>query len=154
MTVVRAYKTMYCWSVQTQSGSNNGMLYLYCTEKHGTPSKQNKISGSYWSIVSFFLAFLTTQMMKYNGDLWIGMNDVNWEMHFVWTDGKGILYTNWAKGHPTSVPDRRYSFGMTDEVFSNSISKSVSICTFNLTMWRSCACRLVAKISEISTNYT
>lgn len=66
-------------------------------------------------------------MMKYNEDLWIGMNDVNWEMHFVWTDGKGVMYTNWAKGHPTSMPDGRYSFGMMDEVISNSISKSVSI---------------------------
>ncbi|XP_035511844.1 macrophage mannose receptor 1 [Morone saxatilis] len=55
-------------------------------------------------------AFLTTQMMRYNGDLWIGMNDVNWEMHFVWTDGRAISYTNWAKGHPSSVHDDRYMF--------------------------------------------
>ncbi|XP_040922110.1 macrophage mannose receptor 1 [Toxotes jaculatrix] len=60
-------------------------------------------------------AFLTAQMLKYNGDLWIGMNDVNWEMHFVWTDGKGISYTNWAKGHPTTVPEGRYTF--LDEMF-------------------------------------
>ncbi|KAF0027993.1 hypothetical protein F2P81_019080 [Scophthalmus maximus] len=60
-------------------------------------------------------AFLTTQMLRYNADFWIGMNDVNWEMHFVWTDGKGLSYTNWAKGHPTSVPDGRYSF--MDEMF-------------------------------------
>lgn len=55
-------------------------------------------------------AFLTTMMQKYNEDLWIGMNDVNWEMHFVWTDGKGVSFTNWAKGHPTSLPDGRYIF--------------------------------------------
>ncbi|XP_062297513.1 macrophage mannose receptor 1 [Scomber scombrus] len=60
-------------------------------------------------------AFLITQMLNYNEDLWIGMNDINWEMHFVWTDGRGIGYTNWAKGHPTSVPDGRHSF--TEEVF-------------------------------------
>uniref|UniRef100_A0A3P9KK49 Macrophage mannose receptor 1 n=1 Tax=Oryzias latipes TaxID=8090 RepID=A0A3P9KK49_ORYLA len=59
-------------------------------------------------------AFLTTQMFHYNEDFWIGMNDVNWEMHFVWTDGKGISYTNWAKGHPVSSPDGRY---MMDEAF-------------------------------------
>ncbi|XP_037550261.1 macrophage mannose receptor 1 [Nematolebias whitei] len=57
-------------------------------------------------------AFLTTQMLYYSDDLWIGMNDVNWEMHFVWTDGKGISYTNWAKGHPSA--DGRY---FNDEVF-------------------------------------
>uniref|UniRef100_A0AAQ4QFA2 Mannose receptor C-type 1 n=1 Tax=Gasterosteus aculeatus aculeatus TaxID=481459 RepID=A0AAQ4QFA2_GASAC len=48
-------------------------------------------------------AFLTTQMLGYNGNLWIGMNDINWEKHFVWTDGKAISYTNWAKGQPTNV---------------------------------------------------
>lgn len=55
------------------------------------------------------LAFLTAQMVKYNEDLWIGMNDINWEMHFVWTDGKGISYTNWEKGQPSSGPSRRFS---------------------------------------------
>uniref|UniRef100_A0AAQ5WYU4 Macrophage mannose receptor 1 n=1 Tax=Amphiprion ocellaris TaxID=80972 RepID=A0AAQ5WYU4_AMPOC len=54
-------------------------------------------------------AFLTTQMLNYKEDLWIGMNDINWEMHFVWTDGKGISFTNWAKGHPTSSPDGHYA---------------------------------------------
>lgn len=44
------------------------------------------------------------------------MNDVNWEMHFVWTDGKGVSFTNWAKGHPTSNPDGRYSF-MSEVIF-------------------------------------
>uniref|UniRef100_A0A665X210 Macrophage mannose receptor 1 n=1 Tax=Echeneis naucrates TaxID=173247 RepID=A0A665X210_ECHNA len=60
-------------------------------------------------------AFLTTQTLNYNGDIWIGMNDVNWEMHFVWTDGKGISFTNWAKGHPTSVPEGRFS--LSDEMY-------------------------------------
>ncbi|TNN57915.1 Macrophage mannose receptor 1 [Liparis tanakae] len=60
-------------------------------------------------------AFLTIQMLNYNEDYWIGMNDVNWEMHFVWTDGKAISYTNWAKGHPKSEPDGRFTFN--DELF-------------------------------------
>ncbi|KAL1006843.1 hypothetical protein UPYG_G00077910 [Umbra pygmaea] len=60
-------------------------------------------------------AFLTTQMQGNPHDMWIGLNDVNWEMRFLWTDGKGVSYTNWAKGHPMSVPDGRYSF--MDEVF-------------------------------------
>ncbi|KAM3593597.1 uncharacterized protein V6R79_016732 [Siganus canaliculatus] len=59
--------------------------------------------------------FLTTQLNGYGEDLWIGMNDINWEMHFVWTDGKGIQYTNWAKGHPSSNHDQRYSFS--EEVY-------------------------------------
>lgn len=70
-------------------------------------------------------AFLTTQILHHNENFWIGMNDVNWEMHFVWTDGRGISYTNWAKGHPTSAPDHRF---MIDEVFDcvmmvSSVSK-------------------------------
>ncbi|XP_054607456.2 macrophage mannose receptor 1 [Nothobranchius furzeri] len=49
-------------------------------------------------------AFLTTQLLHHNDDVWIGMNDMNREMHFVWTNGKAITFTNWAKGHPTSMP--------------------------------------------------
>lgn len=72
------------------------------------------------AVVLFFcsLAFLTTQMLKYKESLWIGMNDVNWEMRFVWTDGKGIGFTNWAKGHPVSVPRGRNTYN--DEVTSRS----------------------------------
>ncbi|XP_070961448.1 macrophage mannose receptor 1-like isoform X1 [Oncorhynchus clarkii lewisi] len=60
-------------------------------------------------------AFLTTQMLGNPQDIWIGLNDINWEMRFLWTEGRGVSYTNWAKGHPTSVPDGRYSF--MEEVF-------------------------------------
>uniref|UniRef100_A0A672FZD2 Mannose receptor C-type 1 n=1 Tax=Salarias fasciatus TaxID=181472 RepID=A0A672FZD2_SALFA len=84
-------------------------------------------------------AFLTTQMLHHNQDLWIGMNDVNWEMHFVWTDGRAIKYTNWAKGHPTSALNGRYSM---EEAFDcvmmvGSISKitgqwKVEDCNANL----------------------
>ncbi|CAL8313738.1 unnamed protein product [Merluccius merluccius] len=55
-------------------------------------------------------AFLTMQMQQYPQDMWIGMNDVNWEMRFLWTDGKGVTFTNWAKGHPASSPGGRFSF--------------------------------------------
>lgn len=57
--------------------------------------------------------------MNYNEDLWIGMNDVNSEMHFLWTDGKRISYTNWAKGQPLK------SYEYMDEVISASISKAL-----------------------------
>ncbi|XP_066514867.1 macrophage mannose receptor 1 isoform X2 [Hoplias malabaricus] len=56
-------------------------------------------------------AFLTTMMLSASDDMWIGLNDVNWEMRFLWTDGKGVVFTNWAKGHPVSVPDGRRAFG-------------------------------------------
>ncbi|CAM4532936.1 unnamed protein product [Leuciscus chuanchicus] len=50
-------------------------------------------------------AFLTTLMLPSNDDIWIGLNDVNWENRFLWTDGNGVSYTNWAKGQPSSLPD-------------------------------------------------
>uniref|UniRef100_A0A8C2BDR3 Mannose receptor, C type 1a n=1 Tax=Cyprinus carpio TaxID=7962 RepID=A0A8C2BDR3_CYPCA len=50
-------------------------------------------------------AFLTTLMLGADDDVWIGFNDVNWEMRFLWTDGKGVTYINWAKGHPSLHPD-------------------------------------------------
>ncbi|XP_062849166.1 macrophage mannose receptor 1 [Trichomycterus rosablanca] len=56
-------------------------------------------------------AFLTTKMLNSPTDMWIGLNDVNWEMNFLWTDGKSVRFTNWAKGHPVSVPDGRRSYG-------------------------------------------
>lgn len=60
-----------------------------------------------------FAAFLTTIMLGSDDDVWIGFNDVNREMSFLWTDGKGVSYINWAKGHPSLHPDgpsRMYGF--------------------------------------------
>uniref|UniRef100_A0AAY4AAK8 Macrophage mannose receptor 1 n=1 Tax=Denticeps clupeoides TaxID=299321 RepID=A0AAY4AAK8_9TELE len=56
-------------------------------------------------------AFLTTQMLNAAGNMWIGLNDVNWEMRFLWTDGKGFYYANWAKGQPVSIPGGVHIFG-------------------------------------------
>ncbi|XP_061094630.1 macrophage mannose receptor 1-like isoform X1 [Conger conger] len=54
--------------------------------------------------------FLTTRLFGLNMDMWTGLNDVNSEMRFLWTDGKGVYFTNWAKGHPVTVPEGRYRF--------------------------------------------
>ncbi|XP_063063355.1 macrophage mannose receptor 1 isoform X2 [Engraulis encrasicolus] len=53
-------------------------------------------------------AFLTTRMLVADSDMWMGLNDVNWEMRFLWTDGKAVTFTNWAKGHPVSHPGGSY----------------------------------------------
>ncbi|XP_073715683.1 macrophage mannose receptor 1 [Misgurnus anguillicaudatus] len=47
-------------------------------------------------------SFLTTLMLRSTDDVWIGLNDINLEMRFLWTDGKGVKYTNWLKGYPMS----------------------------------------------------
>lgn len=57
-------------------------------------------------------------MLNARDDMWIGLNDVNWEMRFLWTDGKGVRYTNWAKGYPVSFPDGRRAYGSDASAFS------------------------------------
>ncbi|KAJ6666774.1 hypothetical protein lerEdw1_020498 [Lerista edwardsae] len=45
-------------------------------------------------------AFLTTLLGSVSADAWIGLNDINWNRRFLWTDGSGVYYTNWATGSP------------------------------------------------------
>ncbi|MGH0174663.1 UNVERIFIED_CONTAM: hypothetical protein FKN15_068385 [Acipenser sinensis] len=56
-------------------------------------------------------AFLTSQLLDLPVDVWIGLNDINAEMRFLWTDGMGVYYTNWAKGYPVSMPQGRFIYG-------------------------------------------
>ncbi|ROL48296.1 Macrophage mannose receptor 1 [Anabarilius grahami] len=72
-------------------------------------------------------AFLTTLMLGSDDDVWIGFNDVNREMRFLWSDGKGVSYTNWAKGQPSSLPDgssRMYGY------FDSEAVKLSEFCSF------------------------
>ncbi|XP_039187522.1 macrophage mannose receptor 1-like [Crotalus tigris] len=45
-------------------------------------------------------AFLTVHLKSASGDTWIGLTDKNSEGRFLWTDGSGVYFTNWAKGSP------------------------------------------------------
>ncbi|XP_011362718.1 macrophage mannose receptor 1 [Pteropus vampyrus] len=45
-------------------------------------------------------AFLTYHMKDSTFNAWIGLNDVNSEHTFLWTDGRGVHFTNWGKGYP------------------------------------------------------
>uniref|UniRef100_A0A8D1DZY9 Macrophage mannose receptor 1 n=1 Tax=Sus scrofa TaxID=9823 RepID=A0A8D1DZY9_PIG len=45
-------------------------------------------------------AFLTYHMKDSTFNAWTGLNDVNSEHTFLWTDGRGVHYTNWGKGYP------------------------------------------------------
>ncbi|XP_028934045.1 macrophage mannose receptor 1 [Ornithorhynchus anatinus] len=45
-------------------------------------------------------AFLTYHLKDSVGDFWIGLNDINSEHVFLWTEGRGVKYTNWKKGFP------------------------------------------------------
>ncbi|KFO04791.1 Macrophage mannose receptor 1, partial [Balearica regulorum gibbericeps] len=48
-------------------------------------------------------AFLTYHLKDVSNDPWIGLNDINSELNFVWTDGSAVSYTNWAPDSPKLV---------------------------------------------------
>ncbi|RMC04928.1 hypothetical protein DUI87_18104 [Hirundo rustica rustica] len=45
-------------------------------------------------------AFLFYHLKYATTNVWIGMNDINRESTFLWTDGSTISYTNWVNGAP------------------------------------------------------
>lgn len=57
---------------------------------------------------------------------WTGLNDVNSEHTFLWTDGRGVHYTNWGKGYPGG---RRSSLSYEDvNITSKSPLYALSVC--------------------------
>ncbi|XP_062839902.1 macrophage mannose receptor 1 [Anolis carolinensis] len=50
-------------------------------------------------------AFLVFHLNKFPTEVWIGLNDINHEHMYLWTDGTGVHYTNWAKSYPSSSYD-------------------------------------------------
>ncbi|KAH0627502.1 hypothetical protein JD844_003273 [Phrynosoma platyrhinos] len=50
-------------------------------------------------------AFLTFHLNNLPTEAWIGLNDINEEHMYLWTDGTGVNYTNWAKGFPSANYD-------------------------------------------------
>lgn len=48
----------------------------------------------------FSPAFLFYHLKDAMTNVWIGMNDINEESTFLWTDGSTVSYTNWVDGAP------------------------------------------------------
>ncbi|KAM8967854.1 macrophage mannose receptor 1 isoform 2-T2 [Pelodytes ibericus] len=69
---------------------------------HEARSKCIKLRGNLVTIEDALVqAFLTYNSKSASSHLWIGMNDVNSEHKFLWTDQSSVNYLNWAKGHPS-----------------------------------------------------
>ncbi|XP_034257720.1 macrophage mannose receptor 1-like [Pantherophis guttatus] len=100
----------------TPKGCSEGWLWFNdkCFQMFGFVEEEKKnwsdarahcrnLGGNLASIPSKNVqAFLTVQLKSASGNTWIGLTDKNWYGHFVWTDGSGVYFTNWAKGSPRS----------------------------------------------------
>ncbi|XP_074721575.1 macrophage mannose receptor 1-like [Strix uralensis] len=51
-------------------------------------------------------AFLFYHLKDATTNVWVGMNDINKESTFLWTDGSTVSYTNWVNG----APEQKQSF--------------------------------------------
>ncbi|XP_043546328.1 macrophage mannose receptor 1 [Chiloscyllium plagiosum] len=65
-------------------------------------------------------AFITMKLEGFPVNTWIGLNDINKESKYLWTDGRGVRYTNWAKGFPTG---QRHSY---DDPATDCVTVSVN----------------------------
>lgn len=75
---------------------------------------------------TLFSAFVTYHMRDSTFNAWTGLNDVNSEHTFLWTDGRGVHYTNWGKGYPGG---RRSSLSYEDvSLIVTSCLHTISVC--------------------------
>ncbi|NXJ75615.1 MRC1 protein, partial [Trogon melanurus] len=52
--------------------------------------------------------FILSQLgYKAEDELWIGLNDLNTQMYFEWSDGTPVTYTKWLPGEPTQAINRQ-----------------------------------------------
>ncbi|XP_072364675.1 macrophage mannose receptor 1 [Scyliorhinus torazame] len=80
-------------------------------------------------------AFITMRLNGFPVNVWIGLNDINKESKYLWTEGRGVNYTNWAKGFPTG---QRYSY---DDPATDCVTVIVNG-NKNIGAWRNDYCDL------------
>ncbi|XP_067418418.1 macrophage mannose receptor 1-like [Emydura macquarii macquarii] len=79
-------------------------------------------------------AFLFYHLREVMTDTWIGLNDINSEFSFLWTDGSGVSYENWANRAPTSR--LRYSYYDANDDEDDDQEKDCVIMTKEEGKWR------------------
>uniref|UniRef100_A0A8C8RN29 C-type lectin domain-containing protein n=1 Tax=Pelusios castaneus TaxID=367368 RepID=A0A8C8RN29_9SAUR len=68
---------------------------------HAARSTCIKLGGNLASIHNKQVqAFLTFHLKDVMAETWIGLNDINTEGHYLWTDGSVFDYSEWATGFP------------------------------------------------------
>lgn len=87
----------------TLGGTHNGHTYFVANEANFWPQAESIAQSFGGHLVAIndaaeneFVRSLTTST------IWIGMNDLDQEGTFVWTNGDPITYTNWASGEPNN----------------------------------------------------
>lgn len=88
---------------------------------------------------NFLSAFLTYHMKNSTFNAWTGLNDINSEHTFLWTDGRGVHYTNWGKGYPggrrSSLSYEDVSITVRSPLCTLSVCIQVTMVVFNL-LWK------------------
>ncbi|OWK52268.1 Macrophage mannose receptor 1 [Lonchura striata] len=87
--------TYVAWAPNEPNFANNEENCVVMLSEHG-----NNDELSLMRTLCFSPAFLFYHLKYSITNVWIGMNDINRESTFLWTDGSTVSYTNWANGAP------------------------------------------------------
>jgi len=68
-------------------------------------------------------AFINTLMKGIRLSVWIGINNLLHQKHFVWSDNSYFHFTNWAPGEPNGHSTDTYLHGLSNVVSNLNLFK-------------------------------
>lgn len=93
-------------------------------------------------------SYLQSQFSQSTGQLWIGLNDVNEEGNYVWTDGSPLIYHFWAQGEPQDADHSENCIEMDPNVGENPGAWRDTYCNSH----RGYICeKLLSKINQLGS---